>query len=124
IRDAIVSGALRAGSELPGSRWLAFELGVSRGVVSDAYAQLTEQGFLVTRRRCAAVIAAGRGGQAVVSAGPRAAEGSVAHARYDLSPLVPDVRLFPLGRWLASGRRATQHVSADVLGFREHRGER
>lgn len=123
IRDAIVGGALRAGSELPGSRWLASELGVSRGVVSDAYAQLTEQGFLITRRRCAPVIAPGRGGR-VVSAAPRAVDGSVAHMRYDLSPLVPDIRLFPLGRWLASGRRATQHVSAEVLGFREHRGER
>ena len=106
--------------------WVALvgvRLGVSRGVVSDAYAQLTEQGFLITRRRCAPVIAPGCGGKAV-SAAPRAAKGAVAHVRYDLSPLVPDVRLFPLGRWLASGRRATQHVSAEVLGFREHRGER
>ena len=46
LRDAIRDGALRTGVRLPSSRALAVQLGVSRGVASDAYGQLEAQGFL------------------------------------------------------------------------------
>lgn len=49
LRDAIRSGRLTAGTRLPASRVLAEDLGVSRGVVVDAYAQLVAEGFLITR---------------------------------------------------------------------------
>ena len=58
LRDAIRAGALREGVRLPSSRALAQELGVSRGVVTDAYGQLEAQGFLVARARAAPVVAA------------------------------------------------------------------
>ncbi|HEY9377471.1 MAG TPA: winged helix-turn-helix domain-containing protein, partial [Jiangellaceae bacterium] len=57
LREAIVAGAFRSGVRLPGSRVLAEALGVSRGVVSDAYGQLEAQGFLETRARAAPVVA-------------------------------------------------------------------
>ena len=44
LRDRIRSGALPAGVALPASRVLADELGVSRGVVVEAYAQLVAEG--------------------------------------------------------------------------------
>ncbi|MEZ5100636.1 MAG: winged helix-turn-helix domain-containing protein [Thermoleophilia bacterium] len=44
LREAIASGALRAGAPLPSSRSLAAQLGLSRGVVTEAYAQLAAQG--------------------------------------------------------------------------------
>jgi glucose 1-dehydrogenase len=44
LRDAIRSGRLTAGTRLPASRVLAEDLGVSRGVVVDAYAQLVAEG--------------------------------------------------------------------------------
>ena len=50
LRDAIREGSLRAGVELPASRRLAGQLGVSRGVTSDAYAELEAQGYLLVRR--------------------------------------------------------------------------
>ncbi len=37
LRDSIRAGRLRTGVRLPASRALALELGVSRGVVTDAY---------------------------------------------------------------------------------------
>lgn len=40
LRHAIQDGRLRAGTVLPSSRQLATDLGVSRGVVTDAYEQL------------------------------------------------------------------------------------
>ena len=51
IADAIRDGRLQPQSRLPSSRDLAAQLGVSRGVVTDAYAQLAAQGFLETRPR-------------------------------------------------------------------------
>ena len=48
LRDAVRSGRLAPGLALPSSRSLAHELGVSRGVVVDAYAQLAAEGYLVS----------------------------------------------------------------------------
>src|SRR6266508_4773884 len=53
LRDAIRMGALREGVRLPASRVLAQHLGVSRGVVSDAYGQLEAEGFLIITQRAA-----------------------------------------------------------------------
>ena len=50
LRVAIRSGRLAPGSVLPSSRDLAEELGVSRGVVVDSYAQLAAEGYLSARR--------------------------------------------------------------------------
>lgn len=49
LRTAIESGQLVAGSQLPPSRLLALQLGVSRKTVSDTYAALTYEGLLVGR---------------------------------------------------------------------------
>src|SRR5436190_11495603 len=66
IRDSIRAGRLPRGSPLPPSRVLATDLGVSRGVVVEAYQQLTAEGYLASRR----------GGYTQVAAGPsRAAAG-------------------------------------------------
>ncbi|WP_350614795.1 PLP-dependent aminotransferase family protein [Pseudomonas sp. HY7a-MNA-CIBAN-0227] len=47
LRTAIESGQLAAGAQLPPSRLLAEQLGVSRKTVSDTYALLTYEGLLV-----------------------------------------------------------------------------
>jgi GntR family transcriptional regulator/MocR family aminotransferase len=49
LRDAIRSGRLQAGERLPSSRALARELGVSRGLVLECYAQLQAEGYLSSR---------------------------------------------------------------------------
>ena len=46
LRDAARTGRLRPGVSLPSTRALAGELGVARGVVSDAYSQLAAEGYL------------------------------------------------------------------------------
>jgi GntR family transcriptional regulator/MocR family aminotransferase len=50
LREAVRSGRLPPGTRLPSTRSLCTELGVSRGVVVDAYAQLAAEGYLYTRR--------------------------------------------------------------------------
>ena len=47
LREAIATGRLSAGAQLPPSRLLAEQLGVSRKTVSDTYATLTYEGLLV-----------------------------------------------------------------------------
>ena len=49
IREAIRSGRLEAGAVVPSSRALANDLGLSRGVVIEAYEQLGAEGYLDTR---------------------------------------------------------------------------
>ena len=62
LREAIRDGRLRAGERLPSSRELARELGVSRGMVQDCYAQLLAEGYLTSRTGSATRVA-GIGGQ-------------------------------------------------------------
>jgi len=119
VREEIRAGALREGVRLPSSRALADALGVSRGVVSEAYGQLDAQGFLVTRPRAAPLVAA-----VPRTAAPRREPEPPAPApRFDLTPTTPDVTLFPLTRWLAAAQQVARRASSATLDYREPRGE-
>jgi GntR family transcriptional regulator/MocR family aminotransferase len=50
IRDKILKQELRAGTRLPPTRKLAEDLGVARNVVTEAYEQLSAEGFLEARQ--------------------------------------------------------------------------
>ena len=47
LREAILSGRLPAGAQIPSSRWLADYLGVSRTTVLGAFDQLVAEGYIV-----------------------------------------------------------------------------
>jgi len=49
LEAAVTGGVLRAGDRLPSSRDLAVSLGVSRTVVTNAYARLFAEGWLEGR---------------------------------------------------------------------------
>ena len=53
-------GAARAGAAMPSTRALSAQLGVSRGVVVEAYAQLVAEGYLSARQGAATTVAARR----------------------------------------------------------------
>jgi GntR family transcriptional regulator / MocR family aminotransferase len=120
LRDAVLSGALREGVRLPASRALAGALGVSRGVVSDAYGQLERQGFLVVRPRAAPVIATG---VRRPDERRRDSEAPQPAPRYDLTPTTPDVTLFPLNRWLAAVQTVARRAGPTLLDYRRSQGE-
>jgi GntR family transcriptional regulator / MocR family aminotransferase len=132
LRAAVRSGRLAPGAALPASRVLAAELGVSRGVVVDAYEQLTAEGFLVARRGSATRVAeapqADGGGRGSAGApAPRAgARPAAAHdlppLRFDLRPGVPDLGAFPRRRWLAALGEALRDVPDARLGYGDPRG--
>ncbi|MEU6664919.1 PLP-dependent aminotransferase family protein [Streptomyces sp. NPDC046727] len=58
LRQAIADGRLALGSRLPPTRVLAAELRVSRGVVTEAYRRLAEDGQVAGRRRAGTVVVA------------------------------------------------------------------
>src|ERR1700760_431787 len=101
IRAAIMDGRLRTGTPLPATRLLAGDLGVSRGVIVEAYQRLADEG-LVSARPGAGARGLGLSRATQPSTGPPALTGAVppgplpvpAHwrerAEIDLSPGVPD----------------------------------
>ena len=122
LRDAIREGSLRAGVELPASRRLAGQLGVSRGVTSDAYAELEAQGYLLLVPRRAPVVA-----DAADVRGPRPAAGVVgipveAQPRFDMTPTTPDVTLFPRRVWATALASAVREAPAAALDYGDPKG--
>ncbi|HEY1274145.1 MAG TPA: PLP-dependent aminotransferase family protein [Thermoleophilaceae bacterium] len=120
LRDAIRDGALRAGVRLPSSRRLAEQMGVSRGVASDVYAQLEAQGFVTMRPRSAPVVAPVR---AAVRHGAEAGPPPARPPRFDMTPTTPDVSLFPMRRWLAASAHAMRGAPVSALGYGDPLGD-
>jgi GntR family transcriptional regulator/MocR family aminotransferase len=119
LKTAIRSGALRAGVALPASRGLAAQLGVSRGVVTDAYAQLVAQGFLRSRHRHPPLVAqVVHRGQTPATTAPAAA----APPRFDFTPTSPDGALFPARRWAAALADVTRQTSLANFDYGDVRG--
>ena len=99
LRESVRSGTLRHGAPLPSTRALARELGVARGVVMEAYAQLAAEGYLVSRQGAPTRVAAAR---PRARRTPRAAAPQARAApRFDFRPGAPDVALFPRAAWAA-----------------------
>jgi GntR family transcriptional regulator / MocR family aminotransferase len=118
LRDAVRAGRLAPGVALPSTRALARELGVSRGVVVDAYAQLSAEGYLLAHQGAPTRVAD------AAPAAPRAATTPAAERppRYDFRTGGPDVSLFPRGAWLASLRRALRDAPDARLDYGDPRG--
>ncbi|MEU6754650.1 winged helix-turn-helix domain-containing protein, partial [Spirillospora sp. NPDC046719] len=58
LREAIADGRLPVGSRLPATRVLAADLRVSRGVVTEAYQRLTDDGHVAGRGRAGTIVVA------------------------------------------------------------------
>src|SRR5260370_29637588 len=117
LRVAIRSGRLAPGSVLPPRRDMADELGVSRGVVVDSYAQLITEGYLTAKRGSGTHVAL------LPASGTQPAPRQVSpaeHFRYDLRPGQADFHAFPRARWKASLVRALRELPDRRLGFANH----
>ncbi|MFJ4679947.1 PLP-dependent aminotransferase family protein [Kitasatospora sp. NPDC088783] len=118
LRAAVREGRLAGGVRLPASRALAAELGVSRGVVVEAYERLAAEGYLVGRRGSGTRVAPG---VAVERAGA-AVRAPAAEPRYDLKPGSPDLGAFPRTAWAGAVRRALQGAANRDLGYGDPAG--
>jgi GntR family transcriptional regulator / MocR family aminotransferase len=119
LRDAIRSGRLAVGSALPPTRTIAADLGVSRGVVVEAYQQLVAEGYLLSRS----------GGYTRVAVGPEPAAGggtsmvrTTVPVRIDFGYGRCDVSSFPRTEWLRSVRTALAEAPNERFGYLTGRG--
>lgn len=117
IRDGIRSGRLPRDTALPSTRALAQELGVSRGVVIEAYRQLVAEGYLASRAGgyTRVAIDTQRAAQPERVALPR-------NARIDFSPCRADGSQFPRRAWLRSVRRVLNEAAPEDFGYVSGRG--
>jgi len=118
LRGAIRTGRLQPESVLPSTRALAEQLGLSRGVVVEAYEQLVAEGYLTSQpggatRVCARVKEAAATHQAPT---PRAGH------RIDFGYGRPDVTQFPRQIWLRSLRRVLTEAPSERLSYLDKRG--
>nr|WP_031509834.1 PLP-dependent aminotransferase family protein [Streptomyces megasporus] len=138
LRLAIADGRLPVGSRLPATRTLAAELRVSRGVVTDAYRRLGEDGHVAGRGRAGTVVVAApaRTPAPPRPAGPPSPEEVFAGApgpdvfdrlravpaRLDLTPGTPDLAAFPRAAWQRAERRVLDGLVSADLGYGDPRG--
>ncbi|MDB1086783.1 PLP-dependent aminotransferase family protein [Streptomyces sp. ACA25] len=121
LREAVTDGRLASGTRLPSSRSLAADLGVARNTVSGAYAELTAEGWLVTRQGSGTRVARRAGiGKAFaaprVPQGPAAAPQRRAAPRHNLVPGTANASSFPRSEWLRSARRALTAAPSEAFG--------
>lgn len=117
LREAVRSGRLAPGARLPATRALCRQLGVSRGVVVEAYAQLAAEGYLDTRRGAGTTVAA-----TVESRQPQAQPELQPAPRYDMNPYRPALGGFPRGAWSAALTRALRETPDERLGYPDPAG--
>ncbi|MFD5834986.1 PLP-dependent aminotransferase family protein [Streptomyces collinus] len=119
LREAVRSGRLAPGTRLPSSRDLAADLGVSRGLVTEAYEQLTAEGYLRSSRGSGTWV-----GAAVRAAEPRAHDLAPRSpgTRADFVPGTPDLALFPRAAWAAAHRGVLADLPHQELGYPDPRG--
>jgi GntR family transcriptional regulator/MocR family aminotransferase len=111
LRDGIRSGLLLPQTRLPSTRMLSTQLGVSRGVVVDAYAQLTAEGYLRARQGAGTTVAAAGRAHPQRPAVPR----TQSAPRHDMSPFVPALGAFPRTAWRAALGRVLRNAPNERL---------
>ncbi len=118
LRERIRSGRLPSDTRLPSTRALALELGISRGVVTEAYGQLAAEGYLSMRQGAPVRVA-----RAVRTTGPRAPARSLLESfPYHFHSGQPDLSGFPREAWLRSLRQALRDSPLSAVGYGDPRG--
>jgi len=139
LRAAVLDGVLAPGEQLPSTRQAAKDYGVSRGVLEEVFAQLTEEGFLER--------AVGRGTFVAVSVSGLKRQGANRRRRH--RPAVPsrrgqlvaanaacrepemvrpfnagiaDTSEFPWRIWQRLESRASRELGSSGLSFSDPRG--
>ncbi|MBC3984480.1 PLP-dependent aminotransferase family protein [Streptomyces sp. AC536] len=119
LRDAITLGRIAGGTRLPASRELAADLGVSRGLITDAYEQLTAEGYLRSGQGAGTWVSGAV--RCAAPAGPERTDDAREPA-VGFLPGTPDLSLFPRAAWTAAHRRALARLPHEALGYPDPRG--
>jgi GntR family transcriptional regulator/MocR family aminotransferase len=119
LRELVRNGTLPAAGPMPSSRALAADLGVSRRLVVDAYAQLSAEGYLVTRPGAGTFVAAASPNAREAPAPP-----SAGAPQFDFFPGAPDLSSFPRALWLRTLREVLAQAPARAFAYPDPRGSR
>ena len=141
LRKAIFRGELAAGERLPSTRALAESLELSRGTVSEAYAQLIAEGYLVTQAGASTRVAATHhesnmtaqkhpGGDVTHPSYPPESARQYAAIAESLAPLpsipfsiaVPEGEVAMDDHWRRLGNRVRASQSTAPAGYSDPRG--
>ncbi len=117
LRAGVADGRLPVGSRLPSTRGLADQLGISRGVVVEAYQRLADEGLLGGRRGGGTTVLA-----ATIATRTPPSRAARPDVDIDLSPGLPDLSAFPRQAWLRAERIALTTTAAGELGYGDPRG--
>jgi GntR family transcriptional regulator/MocR family aminotransferase len=117
LRDAVRQGRLPARARLPATRVLAADLGVSRRLVVDAYAQLLAEGYLLAKPGAGTFVAETAGVPA--ESRVESTEGAPA---FDFFPGYPDLATFPRSAWLRAMREVLRTAPDRDFGYPDPRG--
>jgi len=120
LREAVRSGRLPAHARLPATRALASDLGISRRLVVDAYAQLLAEGYLVARQGAGTFVA--EDAAPGPPAGPPEVEQTQRQPAFDFFPGYPDLAMFPRRTWLRMLRETLRQAPDRMLGYPSPRG--
>lgn len=131
LRDAILSGTLKASSLLPGSRVLAKDLAVSRNTVNAALEQLAMEGFVQRDRQGTRILRLASAPVVdetpVVSLARRVQKlprGTARHAPVlAFTPGLPAVNYFPMATWRRLTERVWREEGSRLLGYGDSAGE-
>jgi GntR family transcriptional regulator/MocR family aminotransferase len=109
---------------LPSTRELAAQLGVSRGVITDAYDQLAAEGYIEQRPRHASLVRETRQARPPLPEPqqPPVAEQAATRWRYNLAGWTPDLSMFPRTAWARALRRTLQSMPDRDLDYGDPRG--
>ncbi|MBO0873378.1 MAG: PLP-dependent aminotransferase family protein [Pseudonocardia sp.] len=118
LRESIHSGRLAPGAKLPPTRVLAGDLGVSRRLVVEAYAQLLAERYLVARRGAGTYVAE----VSAATSGSADEPPATTPLSYDFFPGHPDLAGFPWRPWLRAMSETIAAVPHRRLGYDDVRG--
>lgn len=144
LRTAISTGHLPVGTRLPATRTLATDLGISRGVVTESYQRLTEDGHLTPNGRRGTTVVGAPATESWISVAPTGVSAAESHgstdgprvelgvdvfdrlrevpARIDLTPGVPDLGAFPRAAWLRAERAVLADLESADFGYGDPAG--
>jgi GntR family transcriptional regulator/MocR family aminotransferase len=120
IRDAIRSGRLVPGIQLPSSRALAADLGVARNTVARAYAELIAEGWLTSHHGSGTLVA--QRADVVRSVASPLERRTQRQLDHDFRPGHPDLSSFPRTEWSRAVKRALNAAPFEAFGYTDPHG--
>ena len=121
IRDAIRSGRLVPGTQLPSSRALAADLGIARNTVARAYAELIAEGWLTSQHGSGTSVAQ-RAAEVVRSVAAPPKPRAQRRLNHDLRPGHPDLSSFPRAEWSRAVKRALDAAPSEAFDYADPYG--